>query len=136
MLPDVDKLKEVAVQPRLLTGILEQRLVSPGTTGGDNYAIETVLVDALLEGGQPFLGAAVQVALDVGYVRQRTGVFNHSGYIHDATDVGTAMANEHTNSSFTQSSNFLSPLSSDSATLAAAPEACATESGMSWGLWQ
>jgi len=48
MLPDIDKLKEVAVQPCLLTGILEQWLVSPRSTGSDNYPIEVVLVDALL----------------------------------------------------------------------------------------
>jgi hypothetical protein len=68
VLSDVDEFKEVAIQPRLLAGVLEQPLVSPGGAGGDDHPVEMVLADTLLEGGQPFLGATVQVILGVSHV--------------------------------------------------------------------
>jgi len=39
--------------------------MGPGSAGGDDYPIEVVLMDVLLEGGQALLGAAIKIALGV-----------------------------------------------------------------------
>ncbi|OGO69531.1 MAG: hypothetical protein A2Z37_18800 [Chloroflexi bacterium RBG_19FT_COMBO_62_14] len=69
MLPDVDELEQVAVQPRLSAGGPEQGLVGARGACSHHDSIQAVFADASLEGRQTRLRATVQVVLGVGHVR-------------------------------------------------------------------
>ena len=95
LVADVGHLEEIRVQPRLPDGLLEQRLVGPGRTGGHDHAVQVVLQDLLLDDLLGVRGAGVHVVHGVDHPRKPPGVLGHGGDVHHPADVQAAVADEH-----------------------------------------
>ena len=94
LVPDIGELEEVLVQSRLLAGLAEEGLVGPGGARCHKHPVELMLLDGILDGGQPVLGAGIEVVLSVDHVGQGGGVLGHRRHVQEAPDVGAAVAYE------------------------------------------
>ncbi len=94
LVPDVSHLEEVGVQPRVLQGLPEQRLVRAGRAAGDDHPVQVVLQDLLTYVLLGVLGAGVQVALGVHDIGEAPRVLHHRRDVHNAPDVYAAVADE------------------------------------------
>jgi hypothetical protein len=98
VLSQVDKFEEILVETGSLTVLSEKGFMGAGGAGGHNHPVEIPFLDPFSNGRQTVLGAGVEVALGMFHVRQCPRIVHHIGDIHNAADVGAAVANENADS--------------------------------------
>jgi len=71
--------------------------MEPGRTGGDDYPIESVFTNILLNLGLSRFRTGIALIQYLNNPRQLAGILGHGGTIDNITDVRSAMANINTN---------------------------------------
>ena len=95
LIANIGHLEQVAVQPGLLKGLLEQRFVRARRTGRDNDPVQAMRLDLLSDPVLGILRARVHVRFRIHHVGQGHRIVCHVGRSHHAADVEPTGADKH-----------------------------------------
>jgi hypothetical protein len=96
LVPNVDELKQVRIETRLLTGGAEKGFVRTGRARGHHNPVQIVLGDALYDLCPPGSGTSVHIVLHKYDVGQRPSVLYQLRHIQKASDVAPTVADKDT----------------------------------------
>ena len=147
LVADVRHFEQVLVQAGLPHSLPEHRFMGSGRTGGHDDPVQVVLFDRVADLCLGVLRAGVEVVFDMNDILERSRVISHLRNIDDAADVDAAVADEYADPGFLALLRqfpadilFLTiivprAMARGAMASAAAPLACATVSGISFGPW-
>jgi hypothetical protein len=69
LIADIGHFEEIAVEPCLANGVLEEGLMRPWGAGSDEHPVQSMLFDDLLHLLLSILGAGIEVILHVDDIR-------------------------------------------------------------------
>ncbi len=97
LVPYIDHIEEVFVQPGIDQCFLEQWLVGLGRAGGHDYPVQVLFPDYLCHFVLGILRAGIQVVVSIIHVWERCYVVPHRRHIHNSGNITAALAYEYSN---------------------------------------
>jgi len=94
VLSQIDKFKEILVEPGQLAILLEEGLVGPGRTGGYHNTVQAMFLDLIPDGGETVFRAGIEVSFGMNHVGQCGCVGHYLRNVNGPADIGAAMADK------------------------------------------
>ncbi len=95
LVPDIGHLEKELVQTASLQGLLKEGFMGSWRAGGYHHPVQVVFLNQRLHAILGVLSAGKKVLLHMNHVGKGRGVFDNARDIDDASDVGSAVADEY-----------------------------------------